>query len=75
MKYLYHHRTQGLNVEGVHIRSICNALVSLGNSVRLVSVTSTKDDYTTTPKQTANKNPNKKPSVLKSIAKKPFLSF
>jgi glycosyltransferase involved in cell wall biosynthesis len=70
MKYLYHHRTQGLNVEGVHIRSICNALVALGNSVRLVSVTSTQDDYTTTPKKTENKNPNKKPSLLKSIAKK-----
>jgi glycosyltransferase involved in cell wall biosynthesis len=70
MKYLYHHRTQGLNVEGVHIRSICNALVALDNSVRLVSVTSSNDDYTTTPKQTANKNPNKKPSLLKSIAKK-----
>ncbi len=69
MKYLYHHRTQGLNVEGVHIRSICNALVDLGNDVRLVSVTSTDDDYTKVPVVTKKLNPNKKPGLLKSIAK------
>lgn len=70
MKYLYHHRTQGLNVEGVHIRSICNALVDLGNEVRLVSVTSTDDDYTKAPVTNKNSNPNKKPSLLKTLAKK-----
>jgi len=69
MKYLYHHRTQGLNVEGVHIRSICNALVKLGNTVRLVSVTSSNDDFKNTPKLKKEHNPNKKPSLLKSIAK------
>jgi len=69
MKYLYHHRTQGLNVEGVHIRNICNALVELGNDVRLVSVTSTDDDYTKTPVVKKNLNPNQKPGILKSIAK------
>jgi glycosyltransferase involved in cell wall biosynthesis len=69
MKYLYHHRTQGLNVEGVHIRSICNALVDLGNDVRLVSVTSTDDDYTKVPVVKKNLNPNQKPGILKSIAK------
>jgi len=70
MKYLYHHRTQGLNVEGVHIRSICNALVKLGNDVRLVSVTSTNDDYEKAPVSNNNSNPNKKPSILKTLAKK-----
>ena len=70
MKYLYHHRTQGLNVEGVHIRSICNALVKLGNSVRLVSVTSTNDNYTKIPVQKNNTNPNKKSSLLKTLAKR-----
>lgn len=69
MKYLYHHRTQGLNVEGVHIRSICNALVDLGNDVRLVSVTSTNDDFSKAPTVKKNVNPNQKPSLLKSIAK------
>lgn len=70
MKYLYHHRTQGLNVEGVHIRSICNAMTDLGNQVRLVSVTSTNDDYTKAPITQKNSNPNKKPGLLKSLAKK-----
>jgi glycosyltransferase involved in cell wall biosynthesis len=69
MKYLYHHRTQGLNVEGVHIRSICNALVKLGNSVRLVSVTSTDDDYTKIPVKKDNTNPNQKSGFLKTLAK------
>lgn len=70
MKYLYHHRTQGLNVEGVHIRSICNALVDLGNEVRLISVTSNNDDFTKTPTSNNQSNPNKKPSLLKTLAKK-----
>lgn len=70
MKYLYHHRTQGLNVEGVHIRSICNALVKLGHKVRLISVTSTEDDYLKNPTTSAKVNPNKKPSLLKTMAKK-----
>lgn len=70
MKYLYHHRTQGLNVEGVHIRSICNALVKQGHTVRLVSVTSTQDDFSKAPVTNNAKNPNQKPSLLKSLAKK-----
>lgn len=69
MKYLYHHRTQGLNVEGVHIGSICNALVKLGNQVRLVSVTSTNDDFNKSPTNKIS-NPNTKPSLLKTLAKK-----
>lgn len=70
MKYLYHHRTQGLNVEGVHIRSICNALVRQGHDVRLVSVTSTDDDFSKAPVPQKNVNPNQKPSLLKTLAKK-----
>lgn len=37
MKVLYHHRTQGLRVEGVHIRGVANALRELGHEVRVVS--------------------------------------
>ncbi len=69
MKYLYHHRTQGLNVEGVHIRSICNALANNGHDIRLVSVTSTNDDYTKAPIQNKDINSNKKTGLLKSVAK------
>lgn len=37
MKILYHHRTRGKRVEGVHIRSICKALSSLGHEVDIMA--------------------------------------
>ncbi len=37
MRILYHHRTQGRQVEGVHIRGIVNALRGLGHQVRVLS--------------------------------------
>ena len=37
MKVLYHHRTQGKRVEGVHIRGVANALRELGCEVRVIS--------------------------------------
>lgn len=37
MKVLYHHRTQGRRVEGVHIRGVANALRELGCEVRVLS--------------------------------------
>ncbi len=37
MRILYHHRTQGRQVEGVHIRGIVNALRDLGHQVRVLS--------------------------------------
>ncbi len=37
MKALYHHRTRGRDVEGVHIRGIVGALRELGHEVRVLS--------------------------------------
>ena len=37
MRVLYHHRTAGRNVEGVHIRGIVGALRDLGHEVRVIS--------------------------------------
>lgn len=37
MKILYHHRTRGRNVEGVHIRGIVEALRELGHEVDVLS--------------------------------------
>lgn len=37
MRILYHHRTAGRNVEGVHIRGIVGALRELGHDVRILS--------------------------------------
>ncbi len=37
MRVLYHHRTRGRNVEGVHIRGIVGALREMGHDVRVMS--------------------------------------
>jgi glycosyltransferase involved in cell wall biosynthesis len=37
MRVLYHHRTRGRHVEGVHIRGIVNALRELGHEVTVMS--------------------------------------
>lgn len=37
MKILYHHRTRGKNVEGIHIREIAKSLMDLGHDVHIVS--------------------------------------
>jgi len=37
MKILYHHRTRGKRVEGVHIRSICKALEEKGHEVEIMA--------------------------------------
>ncbi|MCX7515185.1 glycosyltransferase [Frateuria hangzhouensis] len=37
MRILYHHRTQGRQVEGVHIRGIVHALRDLGHEVEILS--------------------------------------
>lgn len=37
MKILYHHRTRGKRVEGVHIRSICKALTEKGHEVDIMA--------------------------------------
>lgn len=37
MRILYHHRTRGLRVEGVHIRGIVHALRELGHTVTVMS--------------------------------------
>lgn len=37
MRILYHHRTRGRDVEGVHIRGVVNALRALGHQVSVVS--------------------------------------
>jgi glycosyltransferase involved in cell wall biosynthesis len=37
MRILYHHRTRGKNVEGIHIREIVNSLKELGHEVHVLS--------------------------------------
>ena len=43
MRILYHHRTQGQGVEGVHIRGLAGGLIELGHDVDVMSVSDTRD--------------------------------
>ena len=49
MKIVYHHRTRGRDVEGVHIRGIVGALRDLGHEVRVVSFPGADPENTTAP--------------------------
>ena len=44
MNILYHHRTQGKGVEGVHIMGIVNSLRQLGNSVEILCLPGTNPE-------------------------------
>ena len=48
MKILYHHRTRGRHVEGVHIRGIVHALRELGHVVSVVSFPGADPEHETT---------------------------
>jgi glycosyltransferase involved in cell wall biosynthesis len=43
MRILYHHRTQGRGVEGVHIRGLTAGLIALGHEVEVMSVSDAVD--------------------------------
>jgi glycosyltransferase involved in cell wall biosynthesis len=43
MRILYHHRTQGQGVEGVHIRGLAGGLIALGHEVDVMSVSERRD--------------------------------
>lgn len=49
MKALYHHRTRGRDVEGVHIRGIVGALRELGHEVRVLSFPGADPEAAPTP--------------------------
>jgi glycosyltransferase involved in cell wall biosynthesis len=46
MNILYHHRTQGKGVEGVHIREMARALTQLGHQVDILSPSGLKNEGT-----------------------------
>lgn len=49
MRILYHHRTQGRQVEGVHIRGIVGALRALGHTVDILSFPGADPEREATP--------------------------
>jgi len=51
MKIVYHHRTRGAQVEGVHIRGIVGALRELGHDVKVISFPGADPERTESPTQ------------------------
>ena len=49
MRILYHHRTRGRHVEGVHIRGIVHALRGLGHDVSIMSFPGADPEHESTP--------------------------
>lgn len=49
MNILYHHRTRGRHVEGVHIRGIVQALRALGHKVSILSFPGADPEHESTP--------------------------
>jgi glycosyltransferase involved in cell wall biosynthesis len=49
MRILYHHRTRGRHVEGVHIRGIVHALRDLGHDVSILSFPGADPEHESTP--------------------------
>ena len=52
MRILYHHRTRGRHVEGVHIRGIVNGLHELGHQVRVLSFPGADPQHEHSPRST-----------------------
>jgi glycosyltransferase involved in cell wall biosynthesis len=70
MRIVYHHRTRGRDVEGVHIRGIVGALRDLGHEVRVLSFPGADPEGTTVhvagaqPKSTLSTLVSRTPGVL-----------
>jgi glycosyltransferase involved in cell wall biosynthesis len=75
MNVLYHHRTRGEDVEGVHIRGIVHALRALGHQVDVVSPPGVDVDREK-PQKAATAAPKKRASPWSLVSKKaPELMF
>lgn len=55
MRILYHHRTRGQHVEGVHIRGIVHALRELGHDVTVMSFPGADPEHESSPQATAKR--------------------
>jgi glycosyltransferase involved in cell wall biosynthesis len=70
MKILYHHRTRGRHVEGVHIRGIVHALRALGHDVSIMSFPGADPEHESTTQ--AN---SKRSRLARSITRLPGVLF
>lgn len=72
MKILYHHRTRGRHVEGVHIRGIVHALRELGHEVSVLSFPGADPEREPTPQAHAGKAPGR---LAGAVARLPGVLF
>lgn len=70
MRILYHHRTRGRRVEGVHIRGIVNALRDMGHEVTVMSFPGADPEQEPTPQATFDRG-----RVGNAIARLPGVLF
>lgn len=74
MRILYHHRTQGRQVEGVHIRGIVGALRELGHTVDILSFPGA-DPEREPPVTPATGDAPRKRSIVALMAHAPGIAF
>ncbi len=70
MRILYHHRTRGRHVEGVHIRGIVHALRELGHDVTVVSFPGADPEH-----ETAAHNPSGRGRLAVLVTRLPGVLF
>lgn len=76
MNVLYHHRTRGEDVEGVHIRGIVHALRALGHEVDIVSPPGVDVERAPAPARNSAPAPAKRPSPWSLVSKRaPWVVF
>lgn len=71
MRILYHHRTRGQRVEGVHIRGIAHALRELGHEVTILSFPGADPEQAPTPQA----NLGRRGWLASAVAKLPGIVF
>jgi glycosyltransferase involved in cell wall biosynthesis len=72
MKILYHHRTRGRHVEGVHIRGIVHALRELGHEVTVMSFPGADPEREPAPQTSTGKAPGR---LAGTVARLPGVLF
>jgi hypothetical protein len=70
MRILYHHRTRGRHVEGVHIRGIVHALRALGHDVSIMSFPGADPEHESTTQASS-----KRSRLVRAITRLPGVLF
>lgn len=72
MRILYHHRTRGRDVEGVHIRGVVQALRALGHEVRILSFPGADPEHEPQARTAAGSRPGR---LARLVTRLPGIAF